>query len=336
MRSGLTKLARWLGIAVTILILTAVLTVSGFRYASLARETMTAGELAPAEGRWISTPSGTVFISEAGPTDGQPIILTHGTAAWSGLWRETLDALGVKGYHAVAIDLPPFGFSDRMGVKTVTRGDQAARIKGVMDAMGKKKAIVVGHSFGSGPAVEAAIRYPESILGLVLIDAALGLPPEGEEALDAPAWLLALLDCQPLRNGLVATTLTNPLLTKRLFAMLLYRKDSMTDAQVAVLQRPMRIRGSTEDFGQWLKYFVQPDRAALSSDPKSYRSLKAPVVLLWGDKDTITPLDQAERLIKMLPNSKLKRLSEVGHIPQIEDPSAFQEAFLTAVAEFSR
>ena len=58
------------------------------------------------------------------------MVLFHGTAAWSELWRQTSDALAAAGFHVIALDLPPFGFSDRPG--NYTRQDQAARISDVL------------------------------------------------------------------------------------------------------------------------------------------------------------------------------------------------------------
>lgn len=336
MKNIATKLLRGAFYLVSGIVVLSMLTICGFRQASLYRETKAAGELAPESGRWISTDLGAVFISEAGPAAGPLVIFTHGTAAWSGLWRPTLDALGAKGFRAVALDLPPFGFSDRMGVKSVTRADQANRIRGVITGLGVQRAIIVGHSFGSGPAVETAMRYPESVSALVLIDAALGLPPDGIQAQDAPPWLLNLLNLTSVRNGIVATTLTNPLLTKSLFSALVHRKDTITDEHVAILQRPMAIRHSTEHFGKWLLYFVQPDRSALSSQPQSYRALNLPVSIIWGDKDNITPVEQGVRLRQLIPNSSLTLLNGVGHIPSIEDPLLFQGALFSAIERHAK
>jgi pimeloyl-ACP methyl ester carboxylesterase len=57
-------------------------------------------------------------------------------------------------------------------------------------------------------------------------------------------------------------------------------------------------------------------------------SISPPVAILWGDKDTVTPLDQAQDLQILLPRASLTILSGVGHIPQIEDPIAFNAALV--------
>ena len=125
----------------------------------------------------MQTSSGGVFVQEKGPPDGIPVVLFHGTAAWSELWWRTSDALAARDFRVIALDLPPFGFSDRPG--TYTRRDQAARINEVLGALKAGPAIIVGHSFGAGAATELVMRYPERTRALVLVDAALGLtaPP---------------------------------------------------------------------------------------------------------------------------------------------------------------
>ncbi len=70
----------------------------------------------------------------------------------------TTDALAAAGYRVIALDLPPFGFSDRPG--TYTRQDQAQRVSDVLERIKAQPAIIVGHSFGAGAATELVLRFP--------------------------------------------------------------------------------------------------------------------------------------------------------------------------------
>jgi pimeloyl-ACP methyl ester carboxylesterase len=135
----------------------------------------------------VPTGSGHVFVQEKGPAGGVPAVLLHGTAAWSELWRHTIDALAAAGFRVIALDLPPFGFSDRPG--SYTRGDQAARVNDVLDQLKADPAIIVGHSFGAGAATELVMRYPDRTRALVLVDAALGLtsPPSRNRDTSLPS-----------------------------------------------------------------------------------------------------------------------------------------------------
>ncbi len=310
-----------------------VLTLAGFRTAALMRETSSAEAIAPVSGQFVETGSGRMFLQDAGPRGRMPIVLVHGTAAWSEFWRGTIDHLLARGHRVVALDLPPFGFSDRSERGAYTRTDQAKRIIGALDALKIDRAIFVGHSFGAGATVETVMEHPNRIAGLVLVAAALGLPEDGVSPEAAPGAVDALLRLPVLPEVLVSTTLTNPLMTRRLLAMMMARKDAATDELAEVLRRPMTRQNSTRDFVVWARGFLAPDLGATSMSPPRYREIGAPTRIVWGDADTVTPLKQGERLARLIGASKLEVLAGVGHMPQIEDPSAFRAALDRALAE---
>ena len=76
---------------------------------------------------------------------------------------------------------------------------------------------------------------------------------------------------------------------------------------------------------------LAPDGPAASEDPAVYRALAMPVVVIWGDRDTITPLEQGQRLAGLAPGAQLLVLDGVGHIPQIEAPQRFNDLLLKVV-----
>lgn len=307
----------FLGIGLLVLVV-----VAGFRLAATVREHGVRADLAPSTGRLIPTHSGGVFVQQKGPADGVPVVLFHGTAAWSELWRRTIDTLAAAGFNVIALDLPPFGFSDRPG--GYTRHEQAARVNDVLDQLRVGPAIIVGHSFGAGAATELAMRSQQRARGLVLVDAALGLtePPSDAPGFLAPKWV---------REILVSLTITNPLATKALLRSLIAKKERALPEYVEILQRPTVLRNSTADIADWLHYFAGSDRTALSANRGAYEQMKIPVVIIWGDKDTVTPIEQARDLGTLLPQSTLTLLPGLGHIPQIEDPDMFNLALLKAL-----
>jgi len=320
----ISRFLRWPVLILLVLLVLVVAAVAGFRLAASFRETATREALAPPNGRLVQTSSGGVFVQEKGPPDGVPVVLFHGTAAWSELWWRTSDALAAADFRVIALDLPPFGFSDRPG--TYTRADQAARVNDVLAALRAAPAIIVGHSFGAGAATELVMRYPDRARALVLVDAALGLTAS---ASDPPA----LLQPQWIREVLVSLSITNPLATKWLLQSLIAKKERATPEYVEILQRPTRRMGSTPDIADWVYYFLGSDRAAQSADRAAYVRIKMPVSILWGDKDSVTPLEQAHDLKGLLPQATLTILPGLGHIPQIEDPAAFNDALLRALGK---
>jgi pimeloyl-ACP methyl ester carboxylesterase len=171
------------------------------------------------------------------------------------------------------------------------------------------------------------MRYPDRARGLVLVDAALGLTA----APSAAPWVIRP---QWIREILVSLTITNPVATQMLLKSMIAKKERASSEYVAILQRPLEQRGSTSDIADWLYYFLGSDTHAASADRTAYAKLEVPVAILWGDKDTITPVEQALDLRTLLPpDTDLTLLPGLGHIPQIEDPGMFNDALLKTLGK---
>jgi pimeloyl-ACP methyl ester carboxylesterase len=318
---------RWIRLTALVLVVPIVCVVAGLaalRLAAHLRETEAASAAAPADGKLVESGFGRMFVMDPGPADGVPVVLFHGTAAWSKLWWRTTAALKTDGYRPIVPDLPPFGYSDRQG--GYTRREQASRIDGMMTTLGAGRAIVVGHSFGAGAALEYVLQHPDRVIGLVLVDAALGLT-------QAPSDAPAVLDYAPVRELLVSATATNPLATRFLLSKLIYRQEAANDQTLDILKAPMRVAGTTSHIADWLLYFAGSDRAALSASRGEVSRIKVPVAMIWGDRDDVTPLAQASDLQSLVPAASLRVMKDVGHIPQIEDPDAFNAVLLAAIRE---
>lgn len=315
-------------VLVVVLVLVLIVALTGFRIAASLREKASRTEAAPSTGRFVDAGDVEVFVQELGPTSGNPVLLVHGTGAWSAIWRETMEALAIEGYRAIALDLPPFGYSERPRAPSYGTHAQGERILAVLDALGIRSATLVGHSFGARPTMEALFLAPARVRSLVLVDAALGLG-EGAGAASSPHWLLdAAVAARPVRDVLVASTLTNPLLSRRILRLLITRDEAATDERVAMLQQPMVLQGTTPALGSWLAQFVAPARASMGSDRERYRTLTMPVLVVWGSSDDITPLPQGRDLASLIPGAELVVLDGVGHIPAIEDSRGFNRALL--------
>lgn len=316
-----------------IVLLLVVLVVPAWFVALAARrERDVAADAAPKTGRFVAAGDVRLFLQEDGPTDGPLVLLVHGTGAWSETWRAVLTALAGAGFRVVALDLPPFGYSERPPERRYAKAEQGARILGVLDALDAPSAILVGHSFGGGPTVEAAMHAPARVRGLVLVAAALGIVAEGSLPPTPPAIARAVVGVAPLRTGLVAAFLTNPSFTRRLLRGFVADPAAATEERAAVYRRPLTVRGTTAAIASWLPELVAPPAPSRSESAAAYRALTMPVVAIWGDRDTVTPLPQGEHLVSLLPHGRLEVMPGVGHIPQIESPEAFTEILLRTLA----
>jgi len=68
--------------------------------------------------------------------------------------------LAEAGYRCIALDIPPFGYSERPSTPAYDNADQAKRIVALMDSLGIEHAILLGHSFGGGTTMEIALMIP--------------------------------------------------------------------------------------------------------------------------------------------------------------------------------
>ncbi|WP_338548546.1 alpha/beta fold hydrolase [Roseovarius phycicola] len=306
----ITKSLFWLGVVSAVVLLLA-------RGAAFLREGDPRAAILPPEGRLVETSEGAIFVLEEGPVDAPMLLFAHGTAAWSGLWAPTLKEMSAEGWRAVAFDMPPFGFSDHALDRDYARTRQAERIRALVKALGVKP-ILVAHSVGAAPGVEAVMQDPSAFAALIVVDGALGLG--AHEKNESLPFILRL---EPIREAATALTMTNPWLTRVFLRGLIHVKEAASDEVVGVLTRPFEREGTTAAYSDWLPSLLVPPQDALSTRKENYAALTLPVVYMWGEEDTVTPVDQAFALNAATPGSELVLMPDLGHIPQIEDPDAF-------------
>ncbi|MES2936821.1 MAG: alpha/beta hydrolase [Pseudomonadota bacterium] len=312
---GVAALAAWLGYA---------------QWRTAQTETRSRQEAAPAGGRWLRAFDTDIHVREWGLPTARPLLLVHGTGAWAGTWVSNADALASAGFRVVAMDLPPFGFSVPPASRDYSREAQARRIQAVMAQLGGQVTLV-GHSFGGGPAAEAAMREPARVEHLVLVDAAIGLQPDAAPPCEGGGVAGAVLGWRGLRTALVSAAGTEPAFSGFWLSQFVARKEAVTPQRTAIYQQPFAARGFSQGLGDWAHQFATGCEVPASVRPESFRALRIPVSLLWGADDSITPLAQAQRLKSLLPRAQLKVLPGVGHIPQIEDVAQFNAAAVMAV-----
>lgn len=308
-----------------ILLLALLLALACFRLLSWQRESDSSR---PSTTQLFPTPLGMVAATINGPIDGSPILLVHGTAAWSGFWRDVSTHLAGQGWRVIAIDLPPFGYSGRDPQARYDRTSQAARLSAVLNAATDRPAVIVGHSFGAGAATELALRSPGQVRSLILVDAALGkLDPNSDRTTLAQRAMGQALIAEPL----TATTITNPWATGRLLRSMIARKE-MAERWLSTLRQPMNRPGTTAGYAAWLPALFVADDGGWSRRSARLATITRPVAIIWGEADTVTPLAQGERIAALTRARSFARLPGVGHIPHIENPTAFLGALDAAVA----
>ena len=307
---------------------------SYYSYHSLQREIANPKDIAPESGSFASLKDIDIFYQDAGPSDSIPVVLFHGTGSWSEIWRNTIDQLVQNGFRVIALDIPPFGFSGKpLGTEHYTTENQAARINELLDKLNISKAIFVGHSVGSRAPLEALLMRPERVLKLVLADAALGFDKDTANPhfkQNNPGFLKnGFFGFKTLRNAVSRSSGTNPSVTRTFFEAFVYRDEAISDKHIAMLQKPFAAKNLSVAYADWFEQLENSSpHNSMVSDFENLKTIKVPVLLIWGDKDDITPLWQAYALIDIIPESTLQVIENTGHIPYIENPEEFNKVLL--------
>jgi pimeloyl-ACP methyl ester carboxylesterase len=170
--------------------------------------------------------------------------------------------------------------------------------------------VLLGCGLGGWLAAEFAVRYPERLSGLVLVDA-YGLQVAGALAEDefalSPAQIRPLLFADP-ESEVARATLPDV--------------DPPERAEAAIHARVAAARLA------WQFPYDAKLRARL---PRA----RVPALVVWGEQDRLVPVAHAHAYAEALPDARLVRLAGVGHYPYLEAPDAFAQAvtqFLGAAA----
>lgn len=225
--------------------------------------------------------------------DGMPIVLLHG---W-GCRASTLDSVAaVASRHGrvLALDLPGFGDTpeppEPWGVEEYTRFVEA-----FADKLGLTAPVLLGHSFGGRISLLYGSR--REVRSLVLVDAA-GIKPKRT--------LRSRIRLMTYKLGCRAIKCVLP--TNRADAIITRWRDERSSADYKAAS-PMMKRILSRVVNEDLKH-VMP-------------SIKAPALLIWGARDTATPLSDAKQMEKLIPDAGLVTFPYAGHYSFLDEPGQF-------------
>lgn len=270
-------------------------------------------------GRFVAVGRDILHYQSAGPEPGAdgpvPLVLLHGLAAWSNTWRHNLQPLAAHG-PVLAPDLRGFGLSNRPPTG-YGLWDQATLVEGLLDALGVRRAVLVGWSMGGEVAMRLALRAPERVAGLVLVCSAglidARLPGVVRLALRLPAPGAALVRLaffnRRFAQAALATGYGHP----------------GTPVDPAVCDGyllPGCLPGAARSL---LRVLGEADFGATAADLPRIRQ---PALVLWGSRDPWIPLNIGERLARTLPAASLHIFPAAGHLPHEQDPVAFNTRVL--------
>lgn len=246
-------------------------------------------------------------VIEAGPADGQPIVLVHGTGGRADRWARNLDALAAEGLHAYAFDLPGHGFAAKGAALDCSVPGYRTFLGALLDELKIDRTIVVGTSLGGHVVASFACKHPERVAGIVL-SGSMGLVPLGAEARGRVEAGANNQTYEGVKNKL-ARVIFDPALVTKDFVDEEYRINNSF--------------GAKESFATLGRYIGQKLDDDVVGDRLAKLTPALPTLLLWGAEDRTVPVSVGEAAAKLLPGSRLVVLKEAAHSPYYERADDF-------------
>jgi pimeloyl-ACP methyl ester carboxylesterase len=253
---------------------------------------------------------------------GSPLILIHGYTSLTYTWKDIFEPLS-KEYRVIAIDLKGFGFTAKPD-GDYTRRAQGDLVIKLLEYLKIDRAVLCGNSMGGEVALNAAVRHPQRVSALVLIDSG-GVSVSGGGSV-SPRYLQTPL----LGPAITALALTSDSLVRGGLEKSFYDRSKVTAERVAAYYRPLKSRG-----GQQAAILTRL-QAGLDPVEPELPKLHVPTLILWGAEDVLIPLEAGRKLNSLIKGSRLVILEQTGHVPQEESPERVTreiEIFLTTLPQ---
>ena len=272
------------------------------------------------EKRFITLKNGmNIFVLQKGLKNLAPLILLHGWPSNTFLWRNILPGLS-KSFSVYAPDLPGYGRSDKPLDVDYDMAFYHEFLLEFYDALGLKKASLVAHDLGAIAGLSLAVRNPQKIEKLVIMNTG----PYSN-------WPLTV---RLLLNILSARPLTSLFLNRLVYTILLktsvYNTRCMTPEVVDLFRNHwMDTTNGKAAFSRTIK--APPSRMA--EPVEKLRAIDIETMILWGKEDRFFPFSLARKLHGDIKGSKLVGIEKAGHFIQEDNPEYVQEKIMDFLIE---
>ncbi|MCB9197064.1 MAG: alpha/beta hydrolase [Flavobacteriales bacterium] len=234
---------------------------------------------------------------------GEPLILVHGTFASLHCFDGWTDIMKAH-YRVIRMDLPGFGITGPKPDDKYSIDLFADFLREFLNKLGIGKCAIAGNSLGGWLTWEFALKYPEMVSKMILIDAA-GYINDNNYPLP-----FVIAQTPVLRN---VFNYVPKAVVRRFVRQVFYDQTKVNDTLVDRYFDLFHREGNKEAFVRIANcYFVQNTHNLIN--------LKIPVLVMWGKNDNWLSVDHAAKFKRDLVNCSVIIYEHVGHVPMEEIP----------------
>ncbi len=247
----------------------------------------------------VSLPSGQVvhFLKQGA---GSPVVLMHGWGCNSSTVA-SVAAVAAENHTVYSLDLPGFGTPGVVEVLSPEPQevwgtyDYARMLEEFVAAAGIDRPILIGHSYGGRVAIVYASSHP--VERVVLVDSA-GVKP---------------------RRSLACYWKVYTFKAAKFLAPILLGKEKGQE----LIEKWRNKKGSADYNSSTPKMKAVMSKSVIEDLCHLMPRISAPTLLLWGEKDTATPLRDARRMEELIPDSAVVSFPAAGHYSFLDAPAQF-------------
>jgi pimeloyl-ACP methyl ester carboxylesterase len=257
------------------------------------------------------------------PGAGTPVVLLHGLPGTAADWEDVTPLL--QGHRTIAIDRPGFGYSTG-GYVPFER--QLEVIHELLEKLNVEKPILVGHSYGGTISLGYAERYPNSVGGLVLVDAA-----AAGQKIDTfgtiQAHVVKFLQLPVIRQ------IANATFGQLLITVSVNQADAEAFHPYPVVaahrRRVLEINMTHGNLEAWSGEILA-STGVIDQIDKGLARIDVPAVVVQGEQDELVHPIYGRRLAAALPHAKLVMVYG-GHMQPYDHPAVIAAAVRSVSAE---
>lgn len=271
------------------------------------------------QSKFIALPNGAnMHYRDEGDKTKPVLVMIHGGFGSLHNWEGWIPELK-NDFRLISMDLLGHGLTGKYPANIYDRQTERDAVHQLLQKLGVTEYIVAGNSFGGGIALEMALKYPDEVTGLVLVDSE-GVP-NGEEGYDTSLFnddkpmtpadpdftkpsLMERIGSKFIGNKVIKTTLDS----------MVHNKALLTDDFVDYYARILRHTGNRE--AQLLMF--RQGMYLISQNPPTdlqprLKEIQSPTLIIQGKQDTLVPMGGQKFSIKKSPIVSLRLLIMQAH-----------------------
>jgi pimeloyl-ACP methyl ester carboxylesterase len=273
---------------------------------------------ATASDKYVTVQGLKLHYRDWGNESAQPMLLLHGFTGNAAGWDMFAAAISSE-YHVVALDQPGHGESDWFqNPADYTYEKQVDTISGFVDALGLGKMVLIGLSMGGRNAWTYALRCPEKVARLIIVDVAPETTAPTELGREQTEMMLKHDDFESAMHALAVIRFLWPLMDNDRITAGISRMKRLPNGRLTWGYDRRRLKARGDNYWESIQ---MPKNTW-----ETLRGIQTPTLLIRGGiSQTLSP-ELAERMCKTIPNCQFAEVPYAGHAVMIDNPLGFEAA----------